>query len=195
MTHFFRYLTHPQVLVDPDKPVPDWSLNETGQARVAALAGAVALRRTTHIISSAEVKALETAQPLADALSLHVTVMPETHENDRSATGFLPPDAFERAADAFFAAPDTSMSGWETARAAQTRILQAVQDVMAQSSDDDVLFVGHGGVGTLLYCALAGLPIDRKHDQGPGGGGNVFTCPQDSMKPQGPWLPMESLLT
>jgi len=195
MVQVFRYLTHPQVDVDPDTPVPEWSLNEVGAARVAALAQSGGLRGTTRIISSAEVKALQTAEPLAAALGLRVEVMPETHENDRSATGFLPPDAFERTADAFFAKPDDSIDGWETACAAQARIVSAVKAALMQPSERDVLMVGHGGVGTLLYCALADLAIDRAHDQGPGGGGNVFTCRFDTMRPDGPWVPMESLLT
>ncbi|OYU76295.1 MAG: hypothetical protein CFE32_10850 [Alphaproteobacteria bacterium PA3] len=53
-----RYLTHPQVLIEPDKPVPSWSLNETGRARVQALAANLGvLAATTRIISSDETKA------------------------------------------------------------------------------------------------------------------------------------------
>ena len=100
MTRTVRYLTHPQVLIDPAKPVPDWSLNVVGAARVAALAAALgALSTTRRIISSAEVKALETARPLAEALGVPVEIRPEMHENDRSATGFLPPAEFEAVAD------------------------------------------------------------------------------------------------
>lgn len=91
MTRTVRYLTHPQVQIDPAKPVPDWSLNATGAARVAALAADPgALGATRRIVSSAEVKALETARPLALALGLSVEIRPDMHENDRSATGFLP---------------------------------------------------------------------------------------------------------
>lgn len=110
MTRTVRYLTHPQVLIDPAKPVPDWSLNVVGAARVAALAAALgALSTTRRIISSAEVKALETARPLAEALGVPVEIRPEMHENDRSATGFLPPAEFEAVADQFFAHPGQSV--------------------------------------------------------------------------------------
>jgi broad specificity phosphatase PhoE len=61
-----RYLTHPQVLIDPAVEVPQWPLNDQGQARVAQLAQTLGvLRGTTHVTSSDEVKALETARPLA----------------------------------------------------------------------------------------------------------------------------------
>ncbi|SMO32419.1 histidine phosphatase family protein [Paracoccus laeviglucosivorans] len=195
MSRIARYLTHPQVQVDPLVPVPEWSLNAVGHARVAALAATpAALGRTNRIISSAEVKALQTAHPLADALGLAVETRPAMHENDRSATGFLPPDEFERVADQFFAHPTQSVRGWETAQAAQARILAEVDACLAGHAQGDVLFVGHGGVGTLLYCALAGQPIDRRFDQGPGGGGCWFEFDIATRKPASGWQPIETLL-
>ena len=115
------------------------------------------------------------------------------HENDRSSTGFLPPHEFERVADTFFAAPDTSVRGWETARAAQARIVAEVTACIALYPEGDVLFVGHGAVGTLLWCHLAGVGIDRRHDQ-PAGGGNWFSFRDDDRRPDAGWRPMEALL-
>jgi hypothetical protein len=69
------------------------------------------------------------------------------HENDRSATGFLPPAEFEHVANAFFAQPEASIRGWERAIDAQTRIRREVDIVLARALEGDVLFVGHGGVG------------------------------------------------
>lgn len=194
MTRTVRYLTHPQVLIDPAKPVPDWSLNVEGAARVAALAAALgALSTTRRIISSAEVKALETARPLAEALGVPVEIRPEMHENDRSATGFLPPAEFEAVADQFFAHPGQSVRGWETADHAQARILREVNGCLSEGGQGDVLFVGHGGVGTLLFCALGGLPISRTYDQGPGGGGCWFAFDLTDRKPHQGWQMMETL--
>lgn len=144
------------------------------------------------VISSDETKALETARPLAKAFNCSVSVQPDTHENDRSATGFLPAAAFEATADQFFAHPDHSVSGWETARDAQTRILTAFRRCIAAYPEGDLLFVGHGGVGTLLYCALADVPIDRAYDQGPGGGGNFFLCETEPDRIIHHWKPMET---
>lgn len=66
MTHVI-YLTHPEVVIDPDVPVPDWGLNALGRARVAALAERLSGRlsdASLHVVSSAERKALETGWPL-----------------------------------------------------------------------------------------------------------------------------------
>lgn len=193
MTFTVRYLSHPQVLVDPDKDVTTWSLNPQGHARVARLAESGALRGTTRIVSSAETKALETARPLARALGCPLDVRARMHENDRSATGFLPPDRFEAMADRFFATPDASAEGWETARAAQSRIVEEVEACLADHPSGDLLIVGHGAVGTLLYCALAGFEISRSFDQGPGGGGNYFAFDAVARVPFSGWTPMENL--
>lgn len=189
-----RYLTHPQVVIDPAKPIPDWSLSTVGAARVAALAAQPgALSATTRVISSAETKALETARPLALALGVALEIRPAMHENDRSATGFLPPHEFEAVADAFFANPRESIRGWETALAAQTRIVAEVEACLASGGKGDLLIVGHGGVGTLLFCALSGLAIDRRFDQGPGGGGCWFQFDRTTRRPPSGWQPMERL--
>lgn len=194
MPQLVRYLTHPQVRVDPKVPVPEWSLSEVGAARVAFLAEKLGmLAGTQRVISSGETKALQTAAPIAAALGVAVETRPLTHENDRSATGFLPAAEFEAVADQFFAHPDVSVRGWETASHAQARILREVAACLVGDPTGDILFVGHGGVGTLLYCALTGSPIDRRYDQGPCGGGCWFEFDIESRKPAQGWRPMEAL--
>lgn len=194
MTKTVRYLTHPQVLIDPAREITDWSLNSVGTARVTALARQLgSLSATTRVISSAERKALETARPLATALGVSLEIRPLMHENDRSSTGFLPPEEFEKVADAFFANPSQSVRGWETADDAQRRIVSEVELCLSAGVAGDVLFVGHGGVGTLLFCALTGKKIDRRHDQGPGGGGCWFQFDSTDRRPPRPWQVMESL--
>ncbi|RLJ60261.1 broad specificity phosphatase PhoE [Litoreibacter meonggei] len=184
------YLSHPQVRIDPDLAIETWGLSDIGHARVAGLI-ARGLPDIGVVYSSLEVKALETARPLADALGCPLVNCAEMGENDRSATGFLPPAEFEATADRFFAEPDVSVRGWETARAAQARIVDAVQSALLDISGD-ALFVGHGGVGTLLFCALRGVEIDRRYDQGPGGGGQVFDWTVGH-KPDAGWRRMEDL--
>lgn len=185
------YLTHPEVVIDPNVPTPDWGLSPTGAARVEALAARLP-DPPMHVVSSAERKALETAWPLAARLGTPVEIRPAMHENDRSATGFLPGPEFEAVADAFFAAPETSVRGWETAAAAQSRVLSEVDAVLAKTRGP-VLFTGHGAVGTLLYCALAGIPIDRRWDQS--GGGHWFAFDTVTRRPEAHWNPMETLFS
>lgn len=187
-----RYLTHPQVALVPELRIENWSLNALGLSRTMALARSGALVGTFSVFSSAETKAIETAQPLARVLGCGVTVRARMHENDRSATGYLPPEEFEAVADRFFARPDESVCAWETARQAQQRIVAEVTACVENAPTGDVLIVGHGAVGTLLWCALAGLPISRRHDQ-PAGGGNWFSFSGMHSGPHAPWAAMETL--
>lgn len=191
MPALIRYLSHPQVQIDPAVPVPDWGLSQLGRERVARLIASVILKGTNTVVSSAERKAIETATPIAAQLGVEVVFREAMHENDRSATGFLQPDEFERVADMFFANPTASIRGWERAVDAQARIVRETRDVLASAADGDILLVGHGGVGTLLYCHFAGLPIDRRHDQ-PAGGGNVFVVERQSGRVLQGWQPIES---
>ncbi|MCV3239269.1 histidine phosphatase family protein [Mesorhizobium sp. ZC-5] len=185
------YLTHPQVVIDPQVPVPDWGLSDVGRARLTAIAGRDWVRSLGHVFASTEKKAIEGAKIIATAASCRVETVEEMGENDRSATGFLPPPEFEKAADWFFANPSQSFHGWETADAAQARIASAVEAAIARSSRDrPVAFVGHGGVGTLLKCHLGGLPISRIRDQ-PGGGGNVFAFGLSDRRLLCDWTPVE----
>lgn len=188
VTHL--YLTHPQVRVEPHVPVPSWGLSDEGQARAAALATFGWIRRFRRLISSEEVKARDTSEFLARQLQIPVEVRPDLHENDRSSTGYLPGSVFEATADAFFASPAVSTRGWETARAAQTRIVRSVRAITAEEPRVPTLFVGHGAVGTLLKCALAARVISRQEDQ-PAGGGNHFGFSLDPDALSYNWMPFE----
>ena len=185
-----RYLTHPEVEIDPNVPVPLWTLSAVGRKRVHALAHAGWLSGTTEIIASGEPKAIETAEILAAALGLAVEVREAMHENDRAATGYLPPQQFEVVVNHFFAAPGASVRGWEPARAAQARIVREMEAVLERAPRGDVLVVGHGAVGTLLFCHYSKMAISRAHDQAPGGG-NYFTFLRDGRRVLHGWRAME----
>ncbi len=187
-----RYLTHPQVQIDPDVPVPQWGLSPVGRARTEAAAQAGWLANTTHIVSSGERKAIETAGIIADRLGLAIEIREAMHENDRSATGFLAPAEFEQVADRFFAEPHLSVRGWERAVDAQARIVREAEAALVGDRPGDILFVGHGAVGTLLFCHYAGHPIDRVHDQ-PAGGGHCFALAREERRVLHPWRRMEEI--
>jgi len=193
MHQIVRYLSHPQVEIDPQKEIDKWSLNDLGESRVVALSQSGALVGTQIVISSAETKAIETASPIAKALGCQLEIRQRMHENDRSSTGFLPPDEFETVADQFFKYPDQSVRGWETARSAQARIVAEVRECLLLYPDCDILFVGHGGVGTLLYCYLSGVDISRDFDQGAGGGGCFFEFQDLQSEPRSRWRPLEEV--
>ncbi|SMD16998.1 histidine phosphatase family protein [Rhizobium sp. RU36D] len=189
---FAIYITHPQVAIDPDVPVPQWGLSDLGRARTIETALLPWVSNLKRIVSSAEVKAVETADILAKAAGIPFETVDVMHENDRSATGFLPPPEFEKAADWFFAHPHESFKGWERAIDAQARIVSAVMSTLGDHDRaSPIAFVGHGGVGTLLKCHLEKRPASRAYDQ-PGGGGNLFAFSLADHSVLCDWTPMET---
>ncbi len=201
-----RYITHPSVNIDPNVPVPRWGLSEKGRRQTQAMLRQPWVASIGRIVSSGETKALETAEILAAHLGLTVEVRPGTGENDRSATGFVPPDEFERLADTFFAQPEVSIQGWERAVDAQARIVSGLADLLDpatqldQTTDNpatnistatDIAVIGHGGVGTLWYCHLTGKAINRKHDQP--GQGHYFSADLVTSSVLHAWQPIDGL--
>ena len=168
------FVTHAQVEIDPLRPVPDWPLNQLGRSRHDTFSRSPLLAGVTSVYCSDERKARDGAAIHAAYLGLEPKVVTSLGENDRSATGYLPSAEFEAMADAFFAHPDQRVRGWESARAAQARIVTAVRTLAELDvTTGDILIVSHGAVGTLLRCACLGRSISRSEDQ-PAGGGSYF---------------------
>ncbi|MEZ5225769.1 MAG: histidine phosphatase family protein [Acidimicrobiales bacterium] len=188
-----RYLSHPNVAIDPAIPVPEWGLNDEGRRRARAMLDQPWVPSIGRVVSSSETKAVEAAQILAGRLGLEVEIRRGIGENDRSATGFVPPAEFEVLADAFFAEPHASVRGWERAVDAQARIVRGLADLLDTASGDDaagdIAVVGHGGVGTLWYCHVTGQPIDRRHDQP--GQGHYFSVDLVARTVVHPWRPID----
>lgn len=186
------YLTHPQIVPDPSVPVPEWGLSEIGRSRILAVRHRPWVRSLAGIVSSAERKATETAAILSEAAGIKFRTAAAMGENDRSATGYLPPPEFEQAADWFFANPQRSFRGWERAVDAQSRIVSAMECALESwPPERPIAFVGHGAVGTLLKCHFAGMAISRSGDQ-PAGGGNVFAFRLSDRRLLCDWTPVET---
>jgi broad specificity phosphatase PhoE len=62
------FITHPDVVIKPSVPVPDWPLNERGRARMRAMGAAFWVKEVRSIFASSERKARDGAQILADGL-------------------------------------------------------------------------------------------------------------------------------
>lgn len=186
------FITHPEVVIDPEIPVPDWALSPQGLSRLEQMVKQPWVASLGSVWASAEKKAQESASLLATHLALEVNTLPALGENDRSATGYLPPDEFQKTADAFFAQPDRSIQGWETALDAQARIVEAVNHVLAHSDPDrDLAMVSHGGVGALLLCHLKQAAISRDWDQTEKGGGSVFSFNTATWQVLFEWRPID----
>jgi broad specificity phosphatase PhoE len=175
MSRRIYFITHPDVVLDPAVPIPQWPLSERGQRRMRSLLSQEWLFQVDVIYCSTEQKAIDGAAILSAATGVPFHPVAELGENDRSATGYLPHAEFEATVDAFFAHPSESVRGWERAEAAQGRIVGAVARIArAAPGSGPIAVVSHGGVGALLLCHLKGQSISRTEEQPGASGGNYF---------------------
>jgi broad specificity phosphatase PhoE len=188
------FITHPDVVIDPAVPVPEWPLSARGRDRMHRALALPFVASVGAVWSSEERKARDGADILAAHLRQPVRTLAALHENDRSATGYLPREEFEAVADAFFAHPEQSVRGWEPATDAQRRIVAAVNHVIEATgaAAGNIAIISHGGVGALLLCHLLAVPIAREHDQPATNGGNMFSFEAGTRRLLHSWQPIDA---
>jgi broad specificity phosphatase PhoE len=166
------FITHPEVVIDPDQPITEWPLNAIGRARMERFADLLDGRNVTAIYASTERKAQDGAAIVAERLGLSYQAHEDLGENVRSSTGFIAPPEFWEVVREFFGRPHESTRGWERAIDAQTRIVNAVSRILREEeTSGDILVVSHGAVGCLLTAYLQKVEIGREsRPQHPGGG-------------------------
>lgn len=174
-------LTHPNVVIDPGTPIPDWPLSALGKERIIRALSGPCFQNIEALHTSTERKAVDSAELVALGLNLPFERHPDLGENDRSSTGYLPRQEFERTADQFFERPTRSVRGWTPAATEQKRITGAVRRIVSKTTRTGItLLISHGAVGALLMADLLGAPISRSFDQPGDGGGNWFAFDGDS---------------
>lgn len=186
------FISHPEVVIDPNVPVPNWPLSERGLERMQLMLGHPWINNLCAVYSSQEQKAIDGAMVIAKHLALQLAQYEDLGEMDRSSTGYLSQEEFQEVANQFFANPGESVRGWEVASDAQKRIVGVVKKIAERhSANDSIAIVSHGGVGALLLCDLAKLEIAREHDQPGAGGGNYFLFEPETWSLQHGWRPIE----
>jgi broad specificity phosphatase PhoE len=64
------FVTHPDVIIDPERPIERWPLSPRGRERMQALLSQPWVRRIGRVLSSSEQKALDGAEILVTALGV-----------------------------------------------------------------------------------------------------------------------------
>ncbi len=182
------FISHANVLIDPKMPVPQWALSEKGKQRHRDFNANEIVKNIRSIYSSNEQKAIDGAMILAESLSLNFRQEELLGEMDRSSTGYLKEEEFQKTVNDFFANPESSIRGWEKAVDAQRRIVKTIKEIInKEPNQGDIAIVSHGGVGALALAYLLGEDISRKFDQPFNGGGNYFCFDKKTLKVVHTW--------
>jgi broad specificity phosphatase PhoE len=184
------YISHPDVVIDPAVPIPDWDLSELGRQRLEILLSQPWITSIQAVYCSDEQKAKTTARRIASHLGLQAHILVELGEIDRSATGYLPREELEPVVAALYAHPEQSIRGWERASDAQRRIVDAIERILSRVPEKaTIAIVGHGGVGTLLLNHIKGKGISRA--DAPSGQGYYYAFVWEPRRLIHAWKPID----
>jgi len=186
------FITHPEVVIDPNQPVPEWPLNAVGRARMEHFTSMLADKDVSAVYSSTEQKAMDGAAIVAERLGLSYGTAEDLGENDRSSTGYIAPPEFWEVVAEFFGRPHESIRGWERAIDAQARVVGAIRRILREDkSAGDIVVVSHGGVGALLTAHLQKVEIGKESRPQHPGGGCFIVIDRDSVALTQDWRAIE----
>lgn len=153
---------------DPSDRYGGWSpygLTEEGKKQVHTAKEALRGKGITQIYASDLARAKETAQIVAEALSLEVLYLPQFRESNNGAlAGMLKSEALVKYPGKYWNALDWTepWPGGESPRQFFHRIRAAWYAFKEQVGDANVLLVSHGGVMNIILCLEKGIPYTNK---------------------------------
>jgi broad specificity phosphatase PhoE len=169
------FITHPDVIVDPNLPIPAWSLSERGKQRVRSLLVKKWVGNIGSLYCSKEKKSIDTAEIIKEHIQVNYSIIDSLGEIDRSKTGYLPPDKHLETVKLFYAFPNISINGRERAIDAQNRIIKTVQRIVdLDFGTKEIAIISHGGIAALFLAYLSKEKIDVSFGQPDINGGCYF---------------------
>ncbi len=148
------FLRHAETVVSPNSPASEWLLAPSGQSESYELAASGILGEIDAIVSSDEMKAIETAEPFARMFGLEIESNHDFRELNRNAGPFLTREEYFSCVQEVLKSSSARPNGWECAADALARTKKGVQQAMSQHSSERVLVVSHGLVLTLYFADL-----------------------------------------
>jgi broad specificity phosphatase PhoE len=152
------FVRHSIPEIRKDLPARKWQLSEEGRRRANRLAERLLHHQPEIVFTSAEPKAMETAEILAARFQLSVRVMDHLYEHQRILIPYLSEQEFEAAVREFFEKPDMLVFGSETADQAHERFSSSVDSILSENDNSKIAIVSHGTVISLFVSRLTGQP-------------------------------------
>jgi broad specificity phosphatase PhoE len=151
------FIRHSQSRLEAGVPAIQWQLTAEGRRRCIPLATALVPYNLDLVITSTELKAIQTGEIVADRLGIPCQVEQDLHEHERqTAPYFESQTAFQHAVIALFDRPTELIFGEETAQQALERFTGAVEAVLATNHRENIAIVTHGTVLSLFISQLTG---------------------------------------
>jgi broad specificity phosphatase PhoE len=147
---------HSQPEIRPDIPAAQWELSEIGRQRCISLANKIRPYQPVEMVTSRELKAIQTGTIVAQILGIPATTAAGLHEHEREEKGLDARKIFEAKIKRFFDEPSSLVFGRETAEQALQRFSAAVTEILDCHPTGSVAIVAHGTVIALWAARLTG---------------------------------------
>ena len=136
-------IRHSEPEVDAELPAWEWRLSAEGIERCERMASDMERFLPATLLSSPEIKAMQTAEVIGAKLGLKPSARDGLRERRRPAR-FLPAEEFHRNAREFFDNPGIAASGGESRERVAERIESEIRLALAENPTGNVLLVTHG---------------------------------------------------
>jgi probable phosphoglycerate mutase len=143
-----------------EEGVADPELSPAGVAQAEHLAAYLASERLHAIYSSPLRRARETAQPVATDQGLDLGIVDDVAEWDRNSNEYVPVEELKAANDPRWHALVTGewSAGDETAEDFGSRVVNAIEGLIARHPSQKIAVVCHGGVINWYLAHVIGAP-------------------------------------
>ena len=142
-----------------------YGLTEKGKEQVHNAKAQLRNKGIVEIFASDLVRAKETAEIVAEELSLEITYLPQFREsNNGLLAGMLKTEAVEKYPGMYWNALDWTQTwpGGESPEQFFRRVQSAWYEFKKQAGNKNVLLVSHGGVMNIILCLESGIPYTNK---------------------------------
>lgn len=143
--------------------VADPELSEAGHAQAQHLAEYLAAERLDAIYASPLRRAVQTAEPVAATQQLPISIVDDVAEWDRNSNEYVPVEELKAANDPRWQA--MLRGEWtvhdETPEEFRSRIVAAIEDLIAAHGGDRIAIVCHGGVINGYLSEILGLGVNQ----------------------------------
>lgn len=159
----------PVTMVSESGPV-DPHLTERGYWQAEALAEWLSCEPIDYVVASNKRRAIETAMPLAQNLTLDPEIIPDLAEIDRNSTVYAAPDVLAERFPEYFEAlskGEFEKIGWDSYDVFRERVTRAWEDLVENPRGERVVVACHGGTIGVILTHLMGVSSHALFDSTP----------------------------
>lgn len=153
MKNTYYFLRHADTKKDSNLHATLWSLSELGVAQSVGIVESGLFDEIDLIVTSNELKAQQTAGPLATKLGLIIVINSDFREVERGEK-FLTQEEFEKLKKAKLEDLDCDFDGGETGRRALKRFEYGIKDLENNYHGKKILIVSHGTILSLYFAKV-----------------------------------------